>query len=203
MHPKGYYLLESLSSSKSCYFESEEEARIFRVLVKRYMSKFIEIHKLYISSEGYHLIVRIRSREVLIKHYVESRVKKKKEIQALYIKEPWRIVSEQVRVLHSVYARMVNGIRNRKGVLVQKRYTRYFFESEEEYLGYIEKMESGAEVVGQKEARHRVSRKVEEQVNWVVLRWVEFVGSVVDRVFQRYVVFDLLNFTLKSHSPPP
>lgn len=203
MYPKGYYLLESLSSSKSCYFESDEEVRIFRVLVKRYLKPYTELHKLYTSSEGYHVLLRIRSKEVLVKHYVKQRIKKKKDIHELFIREPWRIISEQVRILHSVYVKLVNGIRGRQGVLVQKRYSRYYFEDLEAYESYERLMKEGEEIRGQRMEQYRVKVEWISGVNWGVFRGKGYVLSLVDRAFQRYVVSKLVKSTILSHSPPP
>ncbi len=199
MHPGGYYLLKSLSCGRNCYFETAEEARIFKVLLKRYLGKIIEIHKLYLSSEGYDILVRIRSKAILIREY-ENRVKRGgKEIDCRFIEEPWRIVSEQIRVFHSTYVRMVNKMRDRKGVLVQRRYSRYVFSSEEEYEGYRVYMDEGGEVKSQKNKRYEVSECWKRRINWEVLRGVEFLESALSRALQNHVVSKLLNKTLKAH----
>ena len=131
--PGGYYMFESLASGRSCYFESKEEAEIFKCLLKRYLIKYVQINKLYLSSEGFQILLRVRTKETIIKHYRDGRKKQGKECRKGFIKSPWRIISEQMRKFMSLYVRAVNKIRGREGVLVKQRYQRYYFESEVEY----------------------------------------------------------------------
>jgi hypothetical protein len=155
------------------------------------------------SSEGYHVLMRIRSKEIVIRNYIEERIKRKKEINSLFLEEPWRIISEQVRILHSVYVKMVNRLRGRQGVLVQKRYRRYYFEGKDEYYSYEKRMKGKEMIEGQKSKRYRVSDRWKKGVDWVVVRGVLFVESLMDMAFQNHVVSKLVKSTFIAHSPPP
>lgn len=200
--PGGYYLFESLASGKTCYFETEEEILIFRRFLKRYLSKYIKIHKIFTSAEGYNLLLRIRGKGVLIKRYLERCNKLKKKVRPLYIEEPWRIVSEQMRIFHSVYVKAVNKIRDRKGVLVQKRFSKSYFENKEEYEEYENEMNGLKEIEGQKNKKYKVKSKWKKSIRWKVFRGVYFVESMMSREFQNFVVLKLVNLTKLAHSHP-
>ncbi len=191
-----YYLFESLSSGRSCYFESDEEVRIFRVLFRRYINDFCEIHKMYLSSEGYRIFLRVRGAGVLRKRYVERCDKKGKPVKKEYIEEEWRIVSEQMRIFHSVYVKSVNRIRGREGVLVQSRYRRYYFEDLAGFRVCEEEMDRGKEIEGQVNRLYRVSKRWKTGVSWGVVRGKDFVEGLMDIGFQHYVIQKLINYTI-------
>jgi hypothetical protein len=138
---EGYYLFESMSGARSCYFESEKEISIFKKLWSRYMSSYTETYKQYFSSEGYQILLKIKSVSIIHKRYINRCKKKKKELNPIFLKETWRIISEQVRIFHSVYAKTINVIRGREGVLVKNRYRRYYFDGYEEFKEYERKMD--------------------------------------------------------------
>ena len=196
----GYYLIESKATARNCYFENEEEIEVFRKLFKRYLGGYIEIHKMYFSSEGYQILRRVRGKGVLRKKYIKKCEKKGRVARNDYWEEPWRIVSEQIRIFHSVYAKWVNGERERCGGLVQERYGRYYFESREEFGQYIESMERGSEIKGQRNKKYEVEESWKKGVRWGFLRGLEWVGSAVGAGFQNYVVYELIKNTLTSHS---
>lgn len=200
IQPKGYYVFESLASGNSCYFESEQEIEIYVSLFKRYISKFVKVHKMYLSAEGYQISLKVRGTGVLIKEYEKLCGKRRKEAKSEFLEEPWKIVSEQIRVFHSVYVKKVNAIRGRKGVLVQRNYTRYSFESVEEYELYMEKMDQKEEIVPQERERYRVKKSWVEQVKWDIVRGVRFVERLMDKAFQDFVGRDFINNTLSLHT---
>ncbi len=205
LEPGGYYLFESLASGRSCYFKSDAEVKLFEVLFRRYVGTYIHIHKMYLSSEGYQILLKLKSKESILSRYRKSCERRDKAVKDKYIEEPWRIVSEQVRIFHSNYVKGVNVIRGRNGVLVQERYVRYVFDGEEELVRYIEEMDSGKEINGQKDDRYRVEEERKKGVNWGVLRGVEWVERYMGRVFQDFVVSEFVNYTklLHSHTNPP
>ena len=189
----GYYLFESLASGRSCYFESDIEGGLFRRLFRRYMEDYAHIHKMYLSSEGYQILLRLKGRESLERRYKKACKKKGVEVKKLNIEEPWRIISERMRVFGSVYVKAVNRIRGRKGVLVQERYGRYEFSEVEEFESYIEEMERGKEVQGQDRAKYRVGIEWKSGVNWVLVRGSEWVESLMSVVFRDFVIDKMLN----------
>ncbi len=189
-------MLESLSSGNSCYFETDEEIKIFKQLALRYLAAYVHIHRLYVSSEGYHLLVEVKSQSVLRRNYTRRCNAKGKEINVLFYKETWRIVSEQIRILHSTFVKAANKCRDRKGVLVQKRYGRYYFESMEEFDGYIDCMDRGAEIQGQKNNRYRVRVSWKLGIRWGIFRCKEWVLGLCVVDFRDYVVSNLIKNTI-------
>jgi hypothetical protein len=200
---KGYYLFASLASGRTCYFESKEEIRVFRIFLRRYLKDYIQIHKLYLSSEGYQVLVKVRGEEVLRKRYKERCEKKGLVPKNDFLVEVWRIVSDQVRVFHSVFAKWVNRKRDRRGVLVQSKYKKYYFTSKDSFEKYISEKNKGKEIKGQLNIRYMVSGRWKKLVNWVKVRGVMFVESLMDGAFRNYVVENLINFTYSLHKPPP
>jgi hypothetical protein len=198
----GYYLFESLAGSRSCYFESDEELDHFRMLFRRYMLKYVDLHKMHVSSEGYQLLLRVKSKAILKRQYKNECEKKEKKAIQKYLDEPWRIVSEKMRVFHSVYVKAINKMRDREGVLVQKSYKRYYFSEVEQFESYIEKIANQKDIVGQRNNRYRVSKTWVNLVEWAFFQSVEWVESLMSRVFRNYVVSKLVNLTLHLHSPP-
>ncbi len=199
----GYYLFESLSSGRSSYFENNEETELFKRLWRRYMRGYIETHKIYLSSEGYHILLRIRDRKKLILKYVGICERRDKGVNIDYLKEPWRIVSEQVRIFHSTYVKRVNRLRGREGGLVKQRFRRFYFESVDEFRDYEEEMDEGKEIRGQRNARYRVSARWVKGVNWVGVRSLEWVESAMNQHFNNHVVSKIVKLTFKTHNPPP
>ena len=165
------------------------------------MNRYVEIHKMYLSREGYHILLRVRTKGALVGNYIKTCTKKDKQPKLKFLEEPWRIVSEQMRQFKSLYVKTINKIRGRKGVLVQSRYCRYYFESKEEYEEYYDKMETGEKIESQEKVEYMVKEGYEKRVNWMFLRSKEWVGSVCSRVFQDLVVEKMIKLTLSSHSP--
>lgn len=199
----GYYLFESLSSSRSSYFESNNEVDFFKKLFERYLKKYIRIHRMYLSSEGYQVLVTLRQKSTIRGRYIENCKKRNKVIRQSFVEEVWRIVSEQIRIFHSVYVKSVNKSRGRKGVLVQKRYERFIFSSVAEFEAYVAKMDGGKEISGQEKVKYSLAKKWRGRVSWGVFRGVLWVEGVMDRVFRGFVVSKLVTSTLSLHSPPP
>lgn len=196
-----YYLFESKSSARSCYFESDLEIHIFKKLLRRYLSKYVEFHHLHISSEGYEILLRTRTKETVIQHYRLGREIKKKSIKEQFINEPWRIISEQMRIFLCLYAKTVNKKRGRQGVLVQKRFERRYFSGVEEVQEYVEELNRGKEVESQRKIKYRVEESWKKGISWWRFRgkkWGESVGCID---FQDHVLRKLVNRTFATHNP--
>ncbi len=200
----GFYLFESKSCGRNCYFETENEIEIFKVLFRRYVEKWVYVHKLYLSSEGYQILLRAKGRKAIRDRFRNQNSGISRSREQLLLKEPWRILSEQIRKFHSLYVRAVNKMRGRKGVLVQSRYNRYCFESQEEYIQYENSMKSGEEIKGQENERYRVSEKWKKGVRWGLMRSVKWVESASNNRFNKLVILILIEATYSAHfSPPP
>ena len=93
-------------------------------------------------------------------------------------------------------------MRGREGVLVKHRYKRYLFESTEELSEYIEMMDRGEEIKGQRKVKYGVSLRWKKLICWGLVRGIGYVEEYMDRGFRKYVVANLVNFTLNAHKPP-
>ncbi len=198
----GYYKIESLASSRNCYFEKEEEIEKCISLFKRYLSSYIDVHKMYFSSSGYQVLLRVKGKKSIISTYLASCEKRGKKLCQRFIDEPWRILSEQFRIFHSVYAKWVNKLRDRSGGLVKSRFGRYYFESVSEFSTYYEEMEQGKEIISQQNKRYRVSRRWKMGVRWWLYRGIGNVGGSIIKAFPSYVVSNLVIFTKSLHPSP-
>lgn len=192
-----FYLLESKSSGRSCYFESEMEIEVFRYLVRVYLKPYVELNKMYLSAEGYQLLVRIKQRNELTKRYRARIQKQGKEPKSLFISEPWRIVSEQMRIMLSLYVRKANKLRGREGVLVKSSYERRYFDDVNELEEYVEEMDKGKEIEGQSDKRYRVSERWKMKVDWERVRGAL---SDVGRHFHDLVLLNLVEITFQWHN---
>jgi len=126
----GYYMFESLSSTKSMYFNSKEEIRLFKVFLSRYLGRYVKIHRVYIDVNGYNILLRLNQRRTLKNTYRHDCLKKNIKPKTQFLEEPWRIISERIRIFHATFAKAVNKIRGREGVLVKSSYKKYYFEND-------------------------------------------------------------------------
>ncbi len=199
----GYYMIESKATARNSYFEHKGELERFRSLFRRYLGGFVGIEKVYVSGAGYQMLIKVKGRQVVLSEYKKGCKRKGKKVKELYVKEPWRIISEQMRIFGSVYAKWVNAERGRSGGLVKERYSRYYFEDYEEYRRYKERMEEGEEIFSQREGRYRLREEWKKEVEWMVFRGRVWVESMVNRALQEHVVDKLIIFTKSKHLSPP
>jgi hypothetical protein len=158
---------------------------------------------MYLSSEGYQILISLKATNKIKQKYVINCKRKEKAIKSEYIEEPWRIISEQMRIFGSVYAKWVNKERDRSGGLVKERYNRYYFDSKAEFSEFVLEMDKGKEVKSQRNVRYEVGLKWISGVNWLIVRGVGFVESLMSSTFQNYVVGNLVELTLLLHSKSP
>lgn len=199
-HCNCFYMFESLASGRTCYFESEEEIEIFKLLFTRYMNNYVEVYHMEISSEGYQVLIKTRERRTVVNHYKKQCDKKGKSYRVDFIKEPWHIISEQMRIFLSLYARKANKLREREGVLVKKRFERFLFETEEELLGYLSTKNSIPEIQSQRNPKYRVELVLKKAVNWGMVRARNLAESIIKKAFHNLVVVNLIKSTLLAHS---
>ncbi len=203
--PGNYYLFESLSSANSSFFESEEEIDIFKRLMNRYMSKYLEIHRMFIDRTGYQVLVRVRQRRTLRMNYKIRCEERDKEVKKSLLETPWKIVSEMMRIFKSLYVRAINRIRGREGVLVKQNYKKYYFENEEEYREYLERKEAGERIRSQKNEEYERGLVRNGGLDWVRGRVLEWGGVFDFKGFQGLVGLNLIKTTFTHHNPkiPP
>ncbi len=195
-----YYLFESLSSAHSIYFKSEEEISIFKKLLLRYLSSYVDVHRIFIDRNGYQVLVRVKQRRTIRRNYIKYCEKAKKVINLEFISNPWKLISESMRIFKSIYVRSINRIRGREGVLVKHRYKRYLFESVKEYEGYIKMMESGARIRSQKLDEYMGGKLGLKGGFWSRFRARGWSEMVVFKGFASFVVLKLIKQTLTHHN---
>lgn len=197
-----YYMFESLSSGRSSYFESGEEVKLFKKLFELHLSKHVELHRMYLFTEGYQLLVRTRHRSTILNNFRKKKAKQGKTVNIEYILEPWRVISEQMRIFMSSYVRQVNSMRGREGVLVKSRYNRYFFTDANDLNAYVAER-AIHDKKSQRIKRYRVGKKWRKLVNWEKL-WQRKSGRcAVYRAFPDLILSKLIRSTFLHHSSLP
>lgn len=198
----GIYLFESLSTAQSIFFKNRKEIELFKKLIKRYLDNYVHIEKIYIDSMGYQIVVKLKQRRTILENYKNVCLKNNKSPKERELKEPWRIISESMRVFKSIYSKTVNKLRGRSGALVKHSYKKYYFDSGEEYKNYVHEMEGGKEIESQKEEEFKKKREDTEVENWVWFRAAEWAGSAVRYRLSKFVTRKWINLTKHLHSHP-
>ncbi len=198
--PGCYYLFESKVCGRNCYFENKNEIHKFEKLWKRYLSSYTEVYRMYISSEGYQVLLRIRTKDTLKRNYSLRCMKSESKVRPEFLKSPWKIVSEQIRIFHSVFAKYINRLRDRQGALVQSKFKRYHFTTKEEFQSYRFKMNRGGEIKGQRNVKYRVGEVWKKGVDWVYFRGEEWGERFGFRRFPDHVIHKLILYTKKLHA---
>ena len=154
MLPSGFYILQGESSANSCFIENKREAKLFLRLANRYLTGYVKVHEYLLYAEGWMIQLTLKDRKSILKKYKTARRKKNKEIR-LDKKEPWEIISEQVRQMLSQFVKLTNKMENREGSKVKESYRRYYFEKFEEAKHYIKKMREQKVKVLQRNKKYR------------------------------------------------
>ncbi len=200
---QGYYVFESRVAANSNYIEDIREARALMCYANYYLKDYLHIYDYVITRHGWQFIVRIRGFKTLQKN-------SKHEIRR---GEVWRIISERIRLFISSYVRYINRKRGRTGVLVHSSYERFYFESVEEAVVYLEKLRNQQIKLYQRKKRYRGLKKhysigKEEGKGSIFLcskelkrdfrRWnVQFIQYV-----QPFVLRELVKKSLSNHNLP-
>jgi len=200
LQANGYYIFESLSSGKTVYFKSKEEIRIFKVLLYRYLHNYITIHKLFVDINGYHILLKIHHKRSLINNYRKDCNSKQKKPRANFLQEPWRIVSERIRIFHSTYSKTANKLRGREGVLVKKSYSKFYFEDLETASTYLSEMKEGKAIISQRNREYSTDRKESSIINWLEERLINWVKGFKKWAFPDDVLHKLICKTPLLHS---
>ena len=87
--------------------------------------------------------------------------------------------------------------------MVKERYSRYYFEDVKEYEEYRGRMDGKEQLKGQRNKRYDVGSEWVSLIDWGVVRGVDWIESLMNKVFRNHVVSKLVKFTISLHSPPP
>lgn len=127
-----YYLFKGGSTARDLFFEEDQDIKDFKELFERILRGYVEVNKMLLYKDQWAIAVRLKSKEEIINQYKFDRDKSKKADRAKDLKEPWRIVSERIRIFLCNYVVNTNGRKGRKGGKVDMSYKRYYFTSLEE-----------------------------------------------------------------------
>jgi hypothetical protein len=197
----GFYVFESLCSANSIFFKSEIEINLFKKLIKQHLTRFLDITKLYIDTNGYQIVVRIKQRRTVLKNYKEDCKEKQKTPKLELLNTPWKIISEKMRIFKSTFVKAINRLRGREGVLVKNSFKKVYFETLEEYEKYIVRMETGKEIPSQHNpsfCKRRTDTKVKDWMKYRVKKWAENLLNIESQLF---VKRKIITSTLSHHNP--
>lgn len=199
VYEAGFYILESKVAANGNYIENIEEANQLLIYARYFMKDYLVIHDYIITRHGWHMAVKINSKQ--------SKDKSESE-------EYWRQISERVRLFISIYAKRVNHWRKRSGTLVHSNYSRYYFETLEEATSHLNKMRSQKLKLYQKKKKYR-GVKYHYRIDKILEKGSIFLCSKELREGGRAIVKEigfqsfwglqdlvgpeLINFTLKVH----
>lgn len=156
MHQGEIYLIQGQSSANSLAFEDKAEIIKFQQMCNRILSPYFKLKEYLFTPDGWQLVVRVRSKETIIKHYKLGREKLGHETTS--IPDLWRILSEKIRILRSNYIVWSNKKEGRTGSKVSKSYERFIFESIDEARTYIKKMRNNEIDLSQKKERYKADK---------------------------------------------
>ncbi len=136
-YKKGFYIFESKVAANSNYIENIQEAKLLLTYAGYYLKDFLKIHDYIITRHGWQLAVCINDQ------FPNEKI------------DPWRVISERIRLFISSYVRGVNFRRKRTGVLVHSNYQRFYFETWQEAKDHMESMRNQRIRLYQKKKKYR------------------------------------------------
>lgn len=151
------YLIESMASANSVYFETDYVAKLFFRYCDYYLKDYLNVEEYVLNKNGWAMLIKVKSVPTIRKNYelLESARKKKNEQKQKSSKAIWKILSERVRLFISTYVRMSNKVLGREGSLVRRKYGRYEFDTLFEAKGYVAKLRNDEHEMQQQEEKYR------------------------------------------------
>ncbi len=200
LNPGCIYLFKSLSCGNTCYFETENEIKYFTKIFRSKLKKYIQVLNINISKEGYSLILKIRDKRTILGHYKKEREIVKKSLNMGFINEPWRIISEKIRLVHSLFVRFANRQRQRSGVLVKKSYEKIYFENKNEVKKYMNKKED--ELLSSQTNSKYASNDSHCEVKCWMSQTKKVLKKLVFWEFKDLILLNLITKTINLHTSP-
>lgn len=197
--PRGIYLFKSESCGNTCFFESIEEIKLFKRLLIIHLKKYIKVHNVLLKLDGYQMLVKIRDSRTLVANYKKEKYRTGAEIKQIFINEPWRIISEKMRVVHSVFAKTINKLRERTGVLVKSSYERFLFDSLEEAIAYIDNGNIIQET-SQTNQKYKASKHHSFVYNWLYYKTRDWLTGLDLIKLNKLLLSKFIKATLLKHS---
>ncbi len=141
MLPNNIYMLKGACSSNSTFFENEKEARLFMNYINKYLKDYVEVNCYQNGKDGWILIITVKTEAEIKEAYRKRRENSKKCKAECAFDEVWRILSDQIRIALSCYVKTTNALNEREGGKVKSSYKRYCFDSVEEAIAVMQKMD--------------------------------------------------------------
>ena len=164
----GFYLFVGKSSANSTFIRDIEEAKVFLQTAENRFKNYLGIKDYYLTQDSWMLLCEVEIEETILSTYNLAREKSKRALLGRGFTEVWRIISEQYRHFLSWFVKYSNYKVGRTGGLVHSSFERYYFDSHEEAVGYIDSMRNQAHRISQVKREFRPSEEeweVEEIVS--------------------------------------
>ena len=152
----GLYLFQGRAAAGSVIIEDLVEARKLLSLLHKRLDGFVKIRDYLITEDCWSILCEVLTEEE-VKAKFQSKLKTRTASESSTSAEVWRILSEEVRHILSMFVKFTNYRQGRTGSKVHSNYRRYIFENEEEGLAFIERMKRQAYRKSQKK-RYRAKR---------------------------------------------
>ena len=215
--PKGFYVFEGRSSANSSMFESLTEAKEFLTSANKRLHNYLNIHEYLFTQDSWTMLCEIESEEKIKQTYLKAREESKRDhLQPAY-DQVWQIISEQMRHMLSRFVKYCNFHQKRTGSKVHSSYKRYWFETYEEALAFIEGMRNQRYRKSQDRRKYRANSShfgigKKERMGHVYLCSKNLrsnensgnigAGSIIGEVLKTNVLRQMIKTTINLHSTP-
>lgn len=159
MYPEGYYVMTGASTARDLFFETNQDIIDFKELFERMLGEYLEVNRMLLYKDRWYIAIKLHSEDKIRQQYLSDRDKSKKANRENDHLEPWRMISERMRLFLCNFVVNTNNRKNRKGGKVNASYQRYFFMSIEEMEREMKNWEERAIPSSQKSALYKYSDK--------------------------------------------
>ena len=207
----GFYIFHGEVAANSNFIETLDEAKQFLIYANFFLKDYLTVYEYVITRHEWHMIVKLNSKEDLLACDTSGEGGEFEDDMV------WRIVSERMRLFLSNYVRCVNRMRGRSGTLVHSSYQRYYFETLTEAKTVIDSIRKQSFRFYRRKRKYRglkkhykIPRKLGRGSIFLCSRELKkedkvgrnFLENQYLNGLEDLVLSNLINLTLKSHSPP-
>ncbi len=153
------YLISNFGVARNPIFCDSLDVEFFRSNVEKYLGKLCVIHAYHFKHNQFQILIRIKWRN-LIEAFFERKYEngtnskfsqlilaRKNGNSGIEYPETYRIFSQEISNMLNSYAKYFNFKYKRTGGLFGSRYTKILVESEQEMINWVERLNSGAQLV--------------------------------------------------------
>lgn len=135
---EGFYILQGRAAAGSVFIEDLAEAKKFLELVNKRLHGFLKVRDFLLTKNSWTLLCEVGTRKEILASYARQFNANEKG----KLMDVWRIISEQIRHILSIFVKYTNWKQGRTGGKVHSNYERFIFETEIEAEGFIKKMKN-------------------------------------------------------------